>query len=185
MNKVFFIAVLVCVSAFAALGQAKPTDFSGAWTLDLTKSKLDVRTRIDSLSMTVAQTDTELKVTTETKRTPPPADASAGATGSGPGRGMGRGFGTGDGTVTYLLGKETTVEVDGPNGKLPVKYKGSIESGKANLSTSRSFSGPMGEVTITTKEVWSLSSDGKTLTVERENTTPRGTNSSTLVFAKK
>ena len=187
MNKLFFIAVLVCLSAFAAFGQAKTTDFSGTWTLDLTKSKLDVRTRIDALSMTVAQTDTELKVTTETKRTPPPADATAVApgTGAGPGRGMGRGFGGGDGTVTYLLGKETTVEIDGPNGKMPVKYKGSIDGAKANLLSSRSFSGPMGEVTITTKEVWSLSPDGKTLTVERENTTPRGTNASTLVFAKK
>ena len=93
--------------------------------------------------------------------------------------------GGGDGTVTYLLGKETTVEIEGPNGKLPVKYKGSIDGGKANLLTSRSFTGAMGEVTMTTKDVWSLSSDGKTLTVERENTTPRGTNASTLVFTKK
>jgi hypothetical protein len=43
----------------------------------------------------------------------------------------------------------------------------------------------MGEITSTTKEVWTLSPDGKTLTVARENTTPRGTNSSTLIFIKK
>jgi hypothetical protein len=136
--------------------------------------------RIEAMTMTAAQTEKELKVTTETKRPAPPADASPG------GRGMGRGFGGGEGTVSYSLdGKETIVEIDGPNGKLPVKYKGTIDTGKANLSSSRSFSGPMGEVTITTKDTWSLSADGKMLTVVREQSTPRGTSSSTLVFVKK
>lgn len=189
MKNILFAALFCAVFAVSGFAQAKPTDFSGAWTLDLPKSKLDVRARIDSMSMTVAQTATDLKVTTETKRTPPPADAPAGGPGNagGPGGGMGRGggFGTGDSSVTYSIGKETTGEVDGPNGKMPVKYKASIDAGKANLLQTRSFSGPMGEVTMTTKEVWSLSADGKTLTVERENTSPRGTNTSTLVFAKK
>jgi hypothetical protein len=190
MKRLLFLTAILTLSTITAFSQAKPTDFSGIWTLDLTKSKLDARARIDSLTMTVAQTDKDLKVSTETKRTPPPADASASApgTGAGPGRGMGRGggFGSGDGSVTYSLdGKETIVEIDGPNGKLPVKYKAGFDGAKLNLSNTRSFSGPMGEVTITTKESWSLAADGKTLTVERENTTPRGTTSSTLVFAKK
>jgi hypothetical protein len=99
--------------------------------------------------------------------------------------GRGGGFGNGDNKVEYALdGKETIVEIDGPNGKLPIKYKATIDGAKLNLSSSRTFNGPMGEVTATTKESWSLSADGKTLTVERENTTPRGTNSSTLVFVK-
>jgi hypothetical protein len=77
------------------------------------------------------------------------------------------------------------VEVDGPNGKMPIKYKGNIEGGKANLSSSRTFSGGMGEVTVTTKDVWTVSPDGKTLTVVREQTSPRGTSNSTMVFVKK
>ncbi|HEX6126010.1 MAG TPA: hypothetical protein VFZ23_11615, partial [Pyrinomonadaceae bacterium] len=138
MRKIFFVMAFLCLSATAAFSQAKPTDFSGTWMLDLPKSKLDVRARIDSMSMTVAQTDKELKVTTETRRTPPPADAPAGAPGTG-GRGMGRGgFGAGDGTASYSLdGKETVVELDGPNGQMPVKYKATIDSGKANLTQSR------------------------------------------------
>jgi hypothetical protein len=97
-----------------------------------------------------------------------------------------RGFGGGDGTVTYSLdGKETIVEVDGPNGKMPIKYTGKIEGDKANLSSSRTFSGQMGEVTVTTKDTWTLSADGKTLTVVRDQTTPRGNSTSTMVFVKK
>ena len=185
MKKIFFLAAVICLSAVAALGQAKPTDFSGTWVLDASKSKLDERMRVESMTLTVAQTDKELKVTTETKRMAPPADASAG--GPGGARGMGRGFGVGDGTIAYSLeGKETTVEIDGPNGKMPVKYKAVLEGGNATLSSSRTFStGSMGDITVTGKDSWSLSPDGKTLTVVREQSTPRGTNSSTLVFVKK
>ncbi len=170
----------------ASYGQAKPTDFSGTWTLDVAKSQLGDRIRIEGMTMTVAQTDKELKVTSETKRPAPSADANQpGPNGPGSGRGM-RGFGGGDGTVSYSLdGKETIVEVDGPNGKMPIKYKATLEPGKANLSSSRSFSGPMGELLITTKDVWTLSADGKTLTVARDQTTPRGNSTSTMVFAKK
>lgn len=185
MKGIFFFAAVLCLSAVAALGQAKSTDFSGTWTLDASKSKVDGRMRIEAMTMTVEQTNKELKVTTETKRTAPPADAPQG--GPGGGRGMGRGFGGGDGTVAYSLeGKETTVEIDGPNGKMPVKYKAVLEGGNATLSSSRTFNtGPMGEITMTGKDSWSLSADGKTLTVVREQSTPRGTNSSTLVFVKK
>jgi len=70
-------------------------------------------------------------------------------------------------------------------GKMPVIYKGSSETdGSLKLSNSRIFNGPQGEVTITTKETWKLSADGKTLTVDRESTTPRGNQTSKLVFNK-
>ena len=185
MKKSLFFAVMLCLSAMAALGQAKPADFSGTWVLDVPKSQLGERARIESMTMTVAQTDKELKVTTETKRPAPPADAPAAGPGGAGGRGVGRGL-MGDGTVAYSLdGKETVVEIDGPNGKMPIRYTGKIDEGKANILSVRSISGPMGELTVTTKEVWSISADGKTLTVVRDQTTPRGSNNSTLVFAKK
>lgn len=187
MKKFFFLAAVVCFSAVAGFSQAKPADFSGTWSLDIPKSKLDDRMRVEAMTLTVAQTDKELKVTTETKRMAPPTDVPAGGPGGpGGGRGAGRGFGGGDGTIAYSLeGKETIVEIDGPNGKMPVKYKGAIAAGSATLSSSRSFTGPMGEVTMTGKDVWTLSPDGKTLTVVREQTSPRGSVSSTMVFAKK
>jgi hypothetical protein len=184
MKKIFFLAALFAAFAVAGYAQAKPTDFSGTWNLDIPKSQLNERMRIEGMTLTVAQTDKELKVTTETKRQAPPADAPQGGPGGG-GRGM-RGFGGGDSTVAYSLdGKEMIVEVDGPNGKMPIKYMGKIEGGKANLSSSRTFTGQMGEVTVTTKDTWTLSADGKTLTVVRDQTTPRGNNTSTMVFVKK
>ena len=186
MKKIFFLAAMLGAFSIAGFAQAKATDFSGIWMLDIPKSQISERMRVEALTMTVAQTDKELKVTTETKRPAPPTDAAAQATPGAPGGGgRGRGFG-GDGTVAYSLdGKETIVEVDGPNGKMPVKYNGKIEGGKANLLSTRSLSGPMGDITITTKENWALSTDGKTLTVIREQATPRGTSTSTLVFNKK
>ena len=182
MKRFFFLAAMFAAFSIAGFAQ-KPTDFSGTWVLDVPKSQLDVRARLEALTMTIAQTDKELKVTSEAKRAAPPADAPQGG---GGGRGMGRGFGGGDGTIVYSLdGKETVVEVDGPNGKLPVKYKGTIEGGKANLSSVRSFTGPNGEITITSKYVWTLSDGGKTLTSVQEQVSPRGTSTSTLVFTKK
>ena len=184
MKKLFALTAIFCLMSIAAMAQKKATDFSGVWGLDVAKSQLGERSRVESMTMTVAQTGNDLKVTTETKRQAPPADAPQGG---GGGRGMGRGgFGGGDGTVAYSLdGKETTVDMDGPNGKIPVKYKASVEGNKATLSSSMTFSGQMGDVTRTTKDTWSLSDDGKTLTVNRETTSPRGTNSTTMVFVKK
>ena len=186
MKKIFFLAAMFAAFTIAGFAQAKSTDFSGTWVLDIPKSQVNERMRIESLTMTVAQTDKELKVTSETKRQAPPADAAAqpGPNGPGGGRGM-RGF-SGDGTVAYSLeGKETIVEIDGPNGKMPIKYKAVVEAGKANLSSTRSFSGPMGDITATTKDTWTLSPDGKTLTVVRLQSSPRGERTSTLVFVKK
>ncbi|MEP6705014.1 MAG: hypothetical protein ABJB34_09430 [Acidobacteriota bacterium] len=184
MKKIFFLAAMFAAFTVAGFAQAKPTDFSGTWVLDIPKSQLNERMRIESLTITVAQTNKELKVTSETKRPAPSNDAGQPGP-NGPGGGRMRGFG-GDGTVAYSLdGKETIVEIDGPNGKMPIKYKAALEGGKANLSSSRSFNGPMGDVTVTTKDTWTLSPDGKTLTVARLQSSPRGDSTSTLVFAKK
>lgn len=182
MKKTFFLAALLCLLAISAFAQDKK-DFSGSWTLDVGKSKLDERARIESMTMTVAQTDKDIKVETATKRMPPPADAGGG----GMGRGGMRGMGGGDSNFTYTLdGKETSVNQETPMGAVPVKLKAEIGGdGKLKLSSSRTANTPMGEFTITTKETWSLSEDGKTLTVKREMETPRGTNSSEMVFTKK
>ncbi len=99
--------------------------------------------------------------------------------------GRGGGLGGGDSKLTYSLdGKETSVDQTSPMGTIPVKLKAKAEDKKLKLSQSRTISGQMGEMTLTTKEEWSLSTEGKTLTVSRESTTPRGTNSSTMVFTK-
>jgi hypothetical protein len=187
MKKFLFLATFVCLLSISAFAQEakKAADFSGSWTLDVSKSKLDERARIESMTWTVTQTAKDVKIETATKRLPPP---EGGGQGNGQGGGMGRGmgFGGGDGATTYTLdGKETSTEVEGRMGKIPVKLKAELDGGKLKISRSSTFTTQMGEMTTTTKEVWALSEDGKTLTVKRDMESPRGTNSSEMVFTKK
>ena len=202
MKKLLLMMCALGLFAFSALAQAG-ANYAGTWKLDKANSKLDQRMLVDSMTWTVSQTGKELKIVSETKRAeprmvqtpagPPPAGAppagerpAEGRPMRGGGGGMGRGgFGT-DGTTVYSLdGKETVGEVEGPMGKMPVNYKAVVGSdGTLVLTNSRSFNGPMGEIKLTTKKTWKLSADGKTLTVERESTSPRGAQTSTLVFVK-
>lgn len=180
MRKLLFLTAAVCLFSIAAFAQDRKADFSGTWTLDVSKSKLGDRNSIESQTLTVTQTDKEIKVATATRRLPRPADAPQG--GGRPGGGMGGG----DSTTTYNLdGKETTIEQESQMGKIPVKLTAKIEAGKLHLASARTFNGPMGEVSVGTKDTWELSADGKTLTVNRESTSPRGASSTTLVYSKK
>ena len=182
MKKLLFLTAAVCLFSIAAIAQGRKADFSGSWTLDVSKSKLEERARIESMTMTVTQTDKDIKVDSKTVRAARPE----GAPGGGGGMGRGGGFGSGDASTSYSLdGKETKTEQDSPMGKVPVTFKARLEAGKLNLSSSRTVTTPNGEMTSTTKEDWSISEDAKTLTVAREQTTPRGTSSSTMVFVKK
>ncbi len=180
MKKLLFLTAAVCLLTAAAFAQDKKgADFSGTWTLDTARSKQDERRRVEGMTLKVAQTPTELSVTTETKYPAPPADAPVRPGGGGRG-----GFG-GDGTAVYSLeGKDTKLELDGPNGKIPQTLKAKAEGSKMNLSRSMTMSTQGGDMTITMKETWELGADGKTLTVNRESSSPRGTSTSTLVFTK-
>ncbi len=192
MKKFLFLTTMFGLLAISTFAQDKKPDYSGNWELDVAKSKLGDRARIESMTLTVSQTGSELKESSVTKRTPrPEGDTPQGGNGGGRpgGGGMGRGMmGGGEMNATYTLdGKEMTVQQDSPTGgQTPVKYKAGFEKdGKLKLSSSRSFNTPVGDVSITTKETWSLSADGKTLTVNRDMETPRGTNSTEMVFNKK
>ena len=191
MKKLLLLVGAVALFSIAGFAQ-KAANYAGTWKLDKAQSKLDQRMSagIDSMTWTVSQTGNELKIVSDVKRAEAPMAAPpAGGppVGGGGGRGMGRGgFGGGDGTTVYSLdGKETTGELDGPMGKMPVSYKATTAAdGSVVLTSSRTINGPNGEAKVTTKESWKLSADGKTLTVDRENTSPRGTQTSTLVFVK-
>ncbi len=175
MKRNIVLAAIFSLFVLAMSASAETANYSGTWTLDVSKSKLGERNMIAEQTLTVVQTDKDITVTPKTKRNPPPD-------GMGGGRG---GFGGGDNATTYSLdGKETKTEVEGRMGKMPVTLSAKTDGGKLHLSSSSTFSGPNGEMTITTKETWELSSDGKTLTINTERTTPRGTDSNTRVFTK-
>jgi hypothetical protein len=198
MKRLVVLCAVFCLLSIAAFGQAKTADYSGEWSLDKAKSTLPDRMKnIESMTMTVTQTDKDLKVATVAKRGappqgavgaggPPPAGGAPGAGGPPPGSGGGRGGGGGgDQTLTYTLdGKETSAEVAGGMGTSIVKTTAKVGAGQLDLTNSRTFNSPNGEVKITTKETWTLQADGS-LKVKRDTESMQGTQSSEMVFTKK
>lgn len=169
--------------------QTKAANYSGKWNLDVKKSKLNERQNIESMTMNVEQNEKDLKIESSVKRGESPAAADNGQRRGGlmNGGGMrGGGFGGGeDQTFTYILdGKEVVNDMTkSAAGKFT--YKGAQEKdGKLKLEHTREFDSPNGPMKIKTNETWSISADGKTLTINRETVTPRGANTSEMVFTK-
>jgi TonB family protein len=187
MKKISMLAAFFCLlflGASATFAQNKATNFAGNWELDLTKSKLPERMRVESMTMNVTQTDKELKVETNTKRPAPPEGA-----GGGGGMGRGGGMGGGSGTVSYSLDeKETMAKAEGSGG-MPAStttLKAMKEKdGKLKLTSSRSFETPNGAMTVTTTETWELVDGGKGLKVTRNTESTRGTQTTEMYFTKK
>jgi hypothetical protein len=172
MNKLFFAAAVVCLFAFAAFAQ-KPADFSGKWTLDMSKSDLGQQaSMIKSQTMTITQAGTSFKVSTQTERNAPPDGGGGAGMGGGGNRGGGGGMG-GGGEQSYTLdGKEVSTERQTPNGAMTTKTTASQTGNKVVITSI--FPGPNGEIKSTT--TYELSADGKSLTVTRESM--RGTTKS-------
>ena len=184
MRKILLSSAVAFVLAAQALAgvAAAPTNFAGTWSLDKSKSK-DLppqMSNLDSLTLTVTQDASQITVDSKAAMAAP-ADGGGGGMGGGRGRGMGGGFAP---STTYKLdGTETTAE--GPRGgtsTLKAEWKDGGKTLVLKRVSKLSFQG--NDVTLTTTEEWSLSSDGKTLTVKRTSESPRGTQSYTLVFNK-
>ena len=175
MRKSFVLAATFCL-LLMAFSVSAATKYAGDWKLDLSKSEMGQRSRIESMTMNVTQTDTELTY----KRTAKLAEGDGGQ-----GGGRRRGLGGNAGSVTYdLTGKETSAEIGGGRFTGKATYKAETKDGKLVLTTTRTFETPNGTRNIKTVETWSLSEDGKTLTIASETNTPRGSRSSKMVFTK-
>ena len=206
MKRFIVVAAVFCLLAVSAFAQ-KATDFSGEWTLNKDKSTLSDRMKtIESMTLTVAQTEKDIKVTSSVKRGAPPAGGPGGGIGAGGGapgaggpppgggggggmgggRGMGGGMGMGDQSLSYTLdGKETSSDAAGPGGgNSTLKTSAKWDGAKLGLTNTRSFTTPDGERKSTTTEIWELQADGS-LKVKRTSETQRGTDSNELVFTKK
>ncbi len=198
MKKISVLAAFFCLlfATSAIFAQTKATNFAGNWELDLTKSKLPERMRVESMTMNVTQTDKEIKVETNTKRPAPPEGAPAGGgNGGGGGGGMGRGAGGGGGmgggsaAVTYSLDEKEMTSKAEAAGNMPASsttLKAMKEKdGKLKLTSSRSFDTPNGAMTVKTTETWELVDGGKGLKVTRDTESTRGTQSAEMYFNKK
>lgn len=177
--------IILSAAAVSAQDKTAATNFAGSWELDTAKSNLSERMRIESMTMNITQTDKSLTVETATKRAERPEGEKRGS-GNGEG-GIGRGGGRmgggmqggGDMNLTYTLdGKETMAD--------EVALKAKFEKGgKLKLIQTRSFETQRGAMSIKVIETWELQDEGKTLKVKRDIETPRGVQSSEMVFTKK
>lgn len=167
----------------SAQPQTKTPDYSGKWNLDVKKSKLKENPPIDSMTMTVEQNERELKIENTFKNG---EDVDTNRTrGGGLQRGVFSGMNGGTESTTYTLdGKEVINDLTkAAAGKFT--YKGARgKDGKIKLEQTREFQSPTGMTKIKITETWSLSADGKTLTVNRETVNPTGTNLSEMIFIK-
>ncbi|MFM8440751.1 MAG: hypothetical protein ACKN97_05625 [Acidobacteriota bacterium] len=173
MKKALLTFTIIMMGAVIASAQ----NFSGKWVFDLSKSKPDERSRIAEQTITVNHTGTDFTRETISKRTPPP--------GRGQGMGGRGGFGGGDGTENLKLdGKEITVQVESPMGPQPMSKKAELKNGTLYITSTRTMNSQMGEIKLITREEWSMSADGKTLTIKNAVETPRGTMTSEMVYNK-
>jgi hypothetical protein len=176
MRKMFVPVFMVLMFTAVTVSAQSSPDYNGTWVLDTQKTKLDGRIRIESMTLKIRDRVTEVTRETVTNR---------GGRGGGPSaRGMGGGLGIRDGVETFSMdGREKSIVEEGPRGPMRVRVRGKREKdGRIVISTSRNLNVQMGEVEISTKETWSLSSDGKTLTVKAELSSPLGSTSNQLVF---
>jgi hypothetical protein len=164
-----------------AVHAAAPANFAGTWTLDKSKSQgLNPRQQnADSVSWVITQTEKEITIEEKVQGGNPPAGAPAG----GPPGGGGGGRGMGGGPRTFNLdGSETSTENE--RGKTVRKATLSSDGKTLELTSKSTFSGPNGEMTLSSSEKLQLSADGKMLTVNTHRESPRGPQDSTLVFNK-
>jgi len=146
---------------------AAGTDFGGTWALDKSKS--------EGLQGPMASMDQTWVVTQDAKTLTVEASFSGGERPRPPQK---RNF--------NLDGSETFMDVTGQMpGKSTMKAKWQGDGKILELNTVAKLSVQGNDVTVTTTEHWELADGGKTLKVHRTSESPRGTQETKLVFAKK
>jgi hypothetical protein len=159
MKRVLLTAMVAAmVIPFPVRAQGKP-DFTGAWTMDAAKSDPPPQGRggggMGGGTLTIKQTGTELTVTSEGRQGPQ--------------------------TMTYKLdGSPSSNEVMGRGGAQTVKSTAKWDGASLLIETTREFNG----MSITTKEVRTLSADGKVMTIDSTSQTPQGEVKRKVVYAK-
>lgn len=182
MKRLFLIAGLMTafLLAVVAAGASGGVNFAGTWTLDKTKSQgMSPRMEnAESVTCVITQDDKTISMEWKVVGGQPPA-------GGGPGSGGGGGRGPQGPQVYNLDGKEVTSEGGGQmGGTNTMKSTWSSDGKTLELSSVRAGNFNGNEFKATSVDKLSLSADGKVLTINRHNESPRGTTDSTLVLNK-
>ena len=160
-------SVAACTAALVLAGAAAfaQANFAGTWILDAKRSQ-GVPDGVE-MTMTVKQDGDRLAI--ETNITTPEGQQAI--------------------PDLYVLdGKETDYKppvIGSGTGKGKRTAKWNADKSGIESTESATITGPEGEAAITAKRKWTLSADGKTLTVDVTMNTPNGEQVSKRVFTKK
>jgi hypothetical protein len=162
-NRIFLLILctMLLVPGYAFSAKAKP-DFSGTWVFSEDKSEMGEGRFMRSTKMVVKQDGNKFDI----ERTRQGRD------------GQER---TSTDNLT-LDGKEVTNEAQFGTTKTTAQW--SEDGTSIVINTLRSFEREGETMEMKGKEVWTLSGDGKTLTIQSESSSPRGDRKATLVYDK-
>lgn len=174
LTAVFFIVLSAAVFGQQTKPKPKPLkkqNFSGTWTLDTKKTKLNENSLVKGISMKVLQTAENLKIKTQTDYYIFAENKSGQSRDNG---GFGKPPAQTDFVINYTLdGKESEYQESGGIGS--AKITAVIEkNGQINLTQTRRFKMTTGEKVLKTYEIWMLSADGKTLNIWRSDDKLKG-----------
>lgn len=166
-QRIAVVAVVVIALAVGLAAQGK-TDFAGTWKRDATKSDAPQMGRggpggggpggggmMGDVTMTVTQTASELAI-----------DRKMGETSQ---------------KSVYKLDGSESVNPGMRGGD--VKSKAKWDGANLVIESTQTMSTQMGDMTINTKDVWQIGTDG-TLTVVTTRSTPQGERTTKTVYAK-
>jgi len=155
-------AALAVAAAITVMAQGK-TSFAGTWKRDASRSDTPQMGRggpggggqMGEVTMTITQTAADLTVE--------------------------RKMGEMSSKSVYKLDGSESVNAGMRGGES--KSKTHWDGANLIIDSTQSMSGPQGEMTITSKEVWTLGADGA-LTITATRTTPRGEMTTKTVYTK-
>lgn len=170
MRRVGLVLVLVALVVAVGVAQGKP-NLAGSWVIDKAKSDAPMMGRgpggggrgpggggeVPDITLSITQTDTALTID--------------------------RQMGDQSQKITLKLDGTESVNPGMRGGEM--KSKARVDGSTIVNEGSQSISTPRGDMTIETKEVYSVSADGKVLTIETTSKTPRGEQTRKQVFTKK
>lgn len=164
-HKTISTILAIMLFALGASLVSAQSDFSGTWKLDKSKSE-GVPPMVNEQTLTIKQSDGRLDV--ETKTSTERGEQTA--------------------ADSYIFNdKENDIKITTPggaeaNGKRKSKR---LSDGYGFESTEKvTIETPDGPIQTTVSRTWQLSADGKTLTVNQTQTTPRGERKMKRVFTK-
>jgi hypothetical protein len=140
-----FIFKLIILFTISIFGQTDP-NYSGTWVINKIISQPDDKLQTATLKMIVTQTPTQIKIGLDSQA-----------------------------VLAYIIGSETTLEVESSGGKTPLKLKAELtRKGKFILNSQQTFKTGDGDISVKIKETFELSSDGNLLNGTREIQNSKG-----------